>query len=196
MGENLDLIGVFNAVDLCIIIIDVQCRVTLINQYAKDELSTDNASFIGSNISDILPAIQSRIQKCIETGEAQFVDKLKYQSTFFAGKAVAIKKKKSILGVAFSFQSLKSFGLPDSKIESYNLLNDEVDAIFKSSSYGYWLCDGEGTVLKVNKAAERHTGIEAKEIVGQKAWYLEEKGFVDHSVTAEVVKSRKRVRMI
>jgi PAS domain S-box-containing protein len=194
MSSKLNHKNIFNTVDIGIISTNAKCRVTVINQYAMDILALDEESCIGSPIADILPSIESIIQKCIETSEIQFVNKTTNKNTTFVGKIVAIKKKSRTLGAVFSFQSVKAFELPDSKIESYKLLNEEIEAIFRSSSYGYWLCDGEGTVLKMNKAAEMHTGIEAREIIGKKAWYLVEKGFVDHSVTGEVVKSKRRVR--
>ena len=86
--------------------------------------------------------------------------------------------------------------LAANKLESFMCLTSELEALFDNTSDGTWLCDGNGIVLKMNKAAERLNGISADEIVGKSIWYLMEKGFVERSVTGEVLKTRKRVNMI
>jgi len=82
------------------------------------------------------------------------------------------------------------------KLDSYKCLQSELEAVFSSATYGSWLCDGEGTIIRLNRAAEILNGVDAEDIVGKKAWTLVEMGWTDRSATGEVLKTKKRVSFI
>ncbi len=67
----------------------------------------------------------------------------------------------------------------------------ELEAIINSSYDGIFITDGEGKVLRFNKAYERITGIELKEAVGKNMHDLVEAGLYDQSVTVLVIKTKK-----
>jgi len=71
-----------------------------------------------------------------------------------------------------------------------------LDAVMQSSYDGLWICDGNGFVLKWNRAAERYTGIKAEEIIGKRLEYLIENKIITRSVTIEVLKRKTSVTMI
>jgi len=73
---------------------------------------------------------------------------------------------------------------------------DVLDAIIESSFDGLWICDGEGTILKVNKASERINDVSAVDIVGRNVKDLVREGVFDKSVTLEVLKKKKRVSIL
>ncbi len=82
------------------------------------------------------------------------------------------------------------------KISSAKCLSRELEAVFSSTSDGSWLCDGNGTVLKINNVAEKLNGIKARDIIGKKTGYLVEKGIIDRSAAKEVLKTKGRVSFI
>lgn len=82
---------------------------------------------------------------------------------------------------------------PHPRIE---LLVKHLDAIIDSSFDGLWICDGEGKVVRVNRASEVINGIQAKQVLNRKIADIVEEGIIDRSVTLEVLKRRTSVTMI
>ncbi|WP_419176233.1 sigma-54 interaction domain-containing protein [Desulfosediminicola sp.] len=75
---------------------------------------------------------------------------------------------------------------------SRKTINNQLEAIFASSSDGIWVCDKDGTVVRVNRASEMLNGIKEEKIIGRNIRDLVGKGVFDHSVTAKVLKSGRR----
>lgn len=73
---------------------------------------------------------------------------------------------------------------------------DILSAIIESSFDGLWICNGEGEILKINKASEKINSISADQVVGKNIRELVEKGYFDRSVTLEVMKKKKRVSIL
>lgn len=70
-------------------------------------------------------------------------------------------------------------------------LNAELEAIINSSYDGIFVTDGVGTVLRVNKAYERITGVKATEVMGKRMADLVAEGYYNQSVTVLVLESRR-----
>src|SRR5512138_3547286 len=75
-------------------------------------------------------------------------------------------------------------------------LTKELDAIINSSSVALWICDGEANVLRMNPASERLNQIESVDYIGRNMRELVEEGFVDKSVTLEVIKTGKVMNLL
>ncbi|MGE5453680.1 MAG: sigma-54 interaction domain-containing protein, partial [Methylocystaceae bacterium] len=87
------------------------------------------------------------------------------------------------LGVASKLKLAKQF------YEWVSELEATIDASFDS----YFVCDAKGTVLRLNQAYTRITGIQSEEIVGRPISELVSEGFFDRSATLEVIKTGKTV---
>ncbi|HHV79766.1 MAG TPA: sigma 54-interacting transcriptional regulator [Firmicutes bacterium] len=68
----------------------------------------------------------------------------------------------------------------------------QLDAIMESSFDGMYICDGQGKFIKVNQSFERVTGIPRENLLGTYAPDMVKNGILDKSVTALVLKTRKR----
>ncbi|MGL5513732.1 MAG: PAS domain S-box protein, partial [Sporomusa sp.] len=79
------------------------------------------------------------------------------------------------------------------KLDSGKKLYKELEAIINSSYDGMFITDGDGVVLRLNKAYERITGLKASEIVGKNMKDLVTDGYYDESVTLLVIKKRETV---
>ena len=77
-----------------------------------------------------------------------------------------------------------------SKLRSMHTLSRELRAIIESSFDGFFITDGEGRTLLINRAYERITGIRAEEVLGRTMQELVRDGYYDKSVTLQVLKSR------
>ena len=74
--------------------------------------------------------------------------------------------------------------------------NKKLEAILNTSSESIWVCDGKGTVLSINKASEHLLNVKAKDVVGKNVAGLVDQGFMDRSVTLEVIATRRQVSMM
>ncbi len=75
-------------------------------------------------------------------------------------------------------------------------LMQNLNAIIDSSFDGLWICDGEGRVVRINRASEEINGIVARQVLGRKMEDLVKEGLIDRSVTLEVLKSRTARTMV
>jgi PAS domain S-box-containing protein len=82
------------------------------------------------------------------------------------------------------------------KLESYISLNQQLNAIFESSSDGIWVCDTEGKVIRVNRASEKLNGIKAQDVIGKNVSDLLAKGLFDRSVTLEVLATKRQTSIV
>ncbi len=70
---------------------------------------------------------------------------------------------------------------------------DELNAIIDSSYDGIFITDGQGIVLRINRAYERITGIKAAEVIGQDMNELVARKFYDQSATVLVIEQLKSI---
>ncbi|MCF8061118.1 MAG: sigma 54-interacting transcriptional regulator [Deltaproteobacteria bacterium] len=74
-------------------------------------------------------------------------------------------------------------------------LFEQLEALFRSSHDGIWICDGEGKVLRLNPASEAINDIRAEEWIGRNIGEVVAEGIIDSSVTLEVLKKGCPVTM-
>lgn len=79
---------------------------------------------------------------------------------------------------------------------SFQNLSRELDAIIDSSYDGLWICDAQGTVLRINRASERLNVIQAQDVVGRNMRELVDEGLVDCSATLEVIRTGRVVNLL
>jgi len=70
---------------------------------------------------------------------------------------------------------------------------EQLEAIFRSSYDGIWICDGEGRIVRLNPASERINNLKAEDWIGRHITELESEEVIDKSVTLEVLKKRRPV---
>ena len=81
----------------------------------------------------------------------------------------------------------------------YNLVKGLVtdfESIINSSYDGIFITDGHGTVLRINEAYERITGIRASEVIGKNMANLVQEGVYDQSATVRVLERRESVTIV
>jgi len=69
--------------------------------------------------------------------------------------------------------------------------NEEFSTIIESSYDGIAICDGEGIILRVNRATERILGCVFQELVNKNVSELVDLGIIIHSATEEVISTKK-----
>ena len=90
--------------------------------------------------------------------------------------------------------------MPDDNMEKESTpdrtVAEQLNAIIDSSFDGLWISDGEGRVVRINKASEEINDIRAEQVLNRKMEDLVAEGLIDRSVTLEVLKRRAAVTMI
>ncbi len=71
-----------------------------------------------------------------------------------------------------------------------------LETIFTRSADGLLICDGQGRILKMNRAAERLNGIRADEVLGKDVRTLVKEGQINRSATQEVLETRRQVSLV
>ncbi|MFU8768860.1 MAG: sigma-54 interaction domain-containing protein [Desulfotignum sp.] len=71
-----------------------------------------------------------------------------------------------------------------------------LETIFSRSADGLLICDGQGRILKMNRAAERLNGIQASEVLGKDVRTLVTEGQINRSATQEVLETRRQVSLV
>lgn len=74
--------------------------------------------------------------------------------------------------------------------------NRQLETILNGSSDSIWVCDGNGIILTINKAAEKISNIKKTNIIGKNIKELESKGIIDRSVTLAAIKNRRTISRI
>ena len=69
-------------------------------------------------------------------------------------------------------------------------------AVLDSVSEGIWICDGQGIILDINKESQRLNSLNASDYIGKSVSCIIEEGLVDHSVTLDVLSSRRQSSII
>ena len=196
MDGVLKINDIINSTQAGIIATDTRYRIIFINKYAKENLGVGAKESIGTNIFNILPSAVDAFNRCMESRDSQLSQKILGNSSNIIGNVTPIIDENQILGAVCAFFEQNELAGPMNKVESFMCLEQELEAVFNSAADGSWLCDGQGNVLKCNKSAEEQMGIKSKDIVGKKALYLLENGYVDISVTGQVVRNREKVKVI
>ena len=82
------------------------------------------------------------------------------------------------------------------QIRQLKEMTSERDAIIDSSSDGLFVCDGNGTVIRMNPASERIHRAKVEEIIGKNMVDLVEDGFIDRSAALEAIKQKTVVNLL
>ena len=79
------------------------------------------------------------------------------------------------------------------RTQDLNEANQQLETILDNSSESIWVTDGEGIILKANKAASESIGTEADMFIGKKIVSLAEHGYIDHCITTQVLSQKRQV---
>ena len=71
-----------------------------------------------------------------------------------------------------------------------------LDIIIDSSFDGLWICDKDGNIVRINKAAEIINELNSIDVVGRNMRELVREGFLDKSITLEAIKKKTTVTML
>lgn len=175
---------------------DVHGSIQFCNAQASMILEVDVTATIGEHISASFPKIAQQVSQCLETGKVQLGRHIQTGGKELVLDVSPISKEQIIQGAVCCIKDMNEFEQAALQLESYKRLNKQFETVFNASSDGIWVLDNTGTVIDINRTAERYIGIEAKEIIGKNIEYMVENGYMDKAVTPEVLTSKRQVNLL
>lgn len=195
-----DLHSIIDSVSYAVVAMDLDGKVTYLNERARAFLEAQGRPFsdcVGHDMSEFLPIATPLAKAALHTeefrnGSGRIVDrgvKLFFEITPHMADG-------RLTGAIVSLQRPERFEELATKLDSHQKLLQTFQTVFQASNDGIWVCDGQGTILSINKASERLNGIQAADFIGRDMAEVVQDGLVDQSVTLMVLKSKAQASII
>lgn len=187
--------ALLDAAHMAIIAVDREGIVTQYNRTAEKVFGLTQTEILGKHLAKLfantrlVDVAQSRVRgdlgNKIQIGERSV---LAYET--------AISDGDEVLGALGIYQDVSEVEKLTKELEVVKRLKAELEAIIDTSYDGLWITDGQGKVLRINRAYERIAGLSADQVVGRNMEDLVKEGLVTDSATLRVLEEKKRVTIL
>jgi PAS domain S-box-containing protein len=148
------------------------------------------------HIGNIPPDLSEKYFDVISSLQPVIGYKFKINGVYFQGEVLPLLWNGELKGAIGIFWEASDQDKVKEENKEYKECAKLLDIIFSSTYDGLWILNGEGRVLRLNKAAERISGIEAKDVIGKSIREMMADKLFDRSVTLEVLKRKTQVTLI
>lgn len=188
---------IFDAAYNGIVVINSEGKILIYNKAAGKTLKVGPEQVVGQFIGEaISKEVWADMQQILQTGVPQIGKKIPLEGSTIIANRMPISLDGKIAGVMSIFQDISEYERIVTELETYKRINKELDAIIESSYDGLYITDGHANTLRVNKAYERISGLKREDLIGQNMKDLVKKGFINQSVSLEVLKLREPVTIM
>ncbi len=184
--------AIINASHNGIMILDREGIVVCYNAAASRIFDEIPGGIVGQHFSTVRPEAWLDLQHILETGQPQIGRKLSLPNVTIIVNRSPIFLNGRVIGAISVFQDISEHEAIISKLQSYQTLHRELEAIFESSQDGLYVTDGDAKTLRVNSAYERITGLSRDNLIGKNMKDLVSEGVFDYSATLEVLQKREQ----
>jgi len=191
LSEGLYL-AMMNSMDVAIVTVNNSGMTVFGNRTARRSLS----AYPGIHLNDVIPDLWSKITSRLKGGTFTIEVSVRGGEANYVGRISPIVLDNREDGAVCFFVENSGLEAMAMQMRIFQELTRELDAIINSSSVALWICDGEANVLRMNPASERLNQIEAVDYIGRNMRQLVEEGFIDKSVTLEVIKTGKVMNLL
>lgn len=185
-----ELRAIVNSTAYMIISIDKNAVINVFNQASQKIMGITEEEAKGRNISELFPDLDLTI--VLKTGRASPLQKVTLNGRPYIMMGYPIEKLGRVIGAVYRFQDITDLEAISHELENVKELNRDLDAIIESSYDGIWVTDGEGNVLRINKAYETITGLPCASFYGRNMKDLVLEGYISESVTMLVLDKREQ----
>ena len=184
--------ALLNASGNAIFVLDPLGTVVISNHQVQKALGL----FPGSLLPNTLPEFWPHARQVLQDRRDLRGLSLQAGRISYLARVAPMIYKNTIIGVLCVLEDRTELEKTTRKMLSYQELSQELDAIISSSDDGLWICDGNGTILRINAASERLNMLRSADVIGRDINELVDEGFIDTSVTLKVMKSRQRENIL
>ena len=181
-----------NASSNGIVVTDRSFKTTISNKKAQGYLDIFTGTLIKSTLPELFEPSRQVLKNIFPVRDIEVIRHDKKYLT----RISPIIWEENILGLLYLFQDVTTLEKISKKMKSYQEMSIELDTIINSSHDGFWISDGQGTVIRINPASEQLSGIKAEKFIGKSVQKLVDQGVIDRSVTLKVLETRKKETII
>ena len=184
--------ALLNASGNAIFVLDPSGTVVISNHQVQKSLVLFPGSLLPNTLPDFWPHVRQVLKDRHDlSGLPVQAGKISYLA-----RVAPMIFKDAVIGVLCVLEDRTELEKTTRKMLSYQELSQELDAIISSSDDGLFICDGSGTILRINAASERLNMVDPTDVIGRNVNELVDDGYIDHSVTLKVMKSRQRENIL
>jgi PAS domain S-box-containing protein len=183
--------AVINSVQSGILAVDDNGIIILVNKAGEELLGIGRAAMVGRPVAAVIP--NTVMPTILKTKKTLIGRKVEINGIALMANYAPIIVQGQLKGAVSVFQDISIVDKMSNELSNVKSLIKELEAIIDSSYDGIWITDGQGNVLRVNRAYERITGIKFSEVKGRNMQELVDKGYFDQSVTLLVMKEKKSI---
>ena len=184
--------AIINSTHNLIISVDLAGRVKIFNKSAEKFFGKKFEDVYNKKIEDFYP--ESRLSRVALSGTSEILQKIRIKDNYFlSNRSPIVDKNNSVIGAVAILQDISELELISDELNRVKALNQEFDAIFESSFDGIWLSDGDGKVLKMNRACEKIFGFARDELIGKYPADMLEKGVYSRSSAVRAIEKKETV---
>ncbi len=188
---------VLNSTHNGILVVNAEGIVVLYNKAAHRIFSLESPDPVGRHMSEVRPEAWPDIRKILHTGQPQVGVRIELPQTTIIANRCPIRDGGEIIGVISVFQDISDHEAMISQLRGYQDLSQELEAVFESSYDGLFVVNGQdNTVVRLNSAYERMSGLSRDQIVGMHVNEMLRDKIIDRSVTKQVHKKRAPVTIM
>ncbi len=176
-----------------VILVNSSAGVTFLNEAAKEHYSL-NGHVTGRPVADIFPALLESVNQVLASQNPYYIEEFLCNQRSLELKILPIDSAPAEAAILSTDRT--ELRRAKRELESHMNVRRWLDTVIDSCYDGLWICDREGNVLRINKASERISGIQAREVVGKNMRDLIQEGLYDRSVTFDVLEKKTTVTLI
>jgi len=179
-----------------LLVVDKAGNIVMTNKAASRICGEASENLVGESLRNRLPGLYPDFVDMMETGKQKSYRKVALGDSVVIMHQTPIHQDGNITGGVGILQDVSEQERIFAELKNYQKLNEELDAIINTSFDGFWICDHEGRVVRINQASEEISGVKIEEVIGKKMEVLVREGLVNSSVTLEVIKNKRVVTLV
>jgi len=196
MKNVFSLGSILNASTHGIIVTDAEGKILFTNRQIAVLTDIRPDKLVDLKIDAAFPAIGRLVSECIQKKKVLTLRQLNENNTNIMVDITPVCENGRLGGSLCSFQALFQFESILYKLNSYHQLNEQLEAIFSSSSDGIVLVDNQGIILRMNQASEKINDVKAEDYIGKHVTHFVKTKTVDRVASLEVLETGRQVSVL
>lgn len=184
--------ALINASRNCLLAVDHRGLIFLANKFAYETFGAEETL----KLNDVIPELVEIVNKTIADGKRRMEIPIQLESGEYLTNVSPVMLQGKLVGVICLLEESTNLEKVAMKMDFFQNIILELDAIIDSSSDGLFVCDAQANVIRVNPASERIHHIKENELIGKNMVDLIKQGFIDRSAALEASQSKTTVSLL
>jgi PAS domain S-box len=189
VAQQNEMQAVLDAIHTAVVIIDVNGSISFINKAAEYFLGPAEG-VLGQALSAVIP--ESEMPGVVQGGQSQSGLRLGLAAKTVLANQSPVMINGHISGKLITFSDVTDLETVKNELCVVNDLNSELNALIDSSADGLAICDGNGTILRINSAYKKIIGIlDSEQFIGKQVIELVRQGYLSAAATIKVLETKE-----